>query len=180
MSRKLIYCSLISILLIITLLCLFIVSKPKKKSDAVKFKEEFEKYNDSSNVVLNIDESNPFVYRDEKEIEKILRKNTGMIYLGNPTDDDSRKVLKTILKLAKENDVNKIYYVNTKNVESKKIKNYINKDICIIFVIAGEETATFTNAEFSKMAIMGRSIPGEVKYYMQQTFNEYCDETCDD
>ena len=74
MSRKYLYYSLIATLLIIAILGALIVFS-KGKSDAAKFKEEYESLN-KTNLKLNIDSDNPFVYRTEKQINKILKNNT--------------------------------------------------------------------------------------------------------
>ena len=174
MSRKYLYYSLISVLIIVLILGLFIVLSNNGKSDAIKFKNEFESLN-KTNLKLSIDKDNPFVYRTEKQIEKILKNNTGMIYFGNPSDDDSRLVLKTILPLAKDNDVKKIFYLNVDDVNSKIINKYIDNDICVIFIISGEVIVSYTKEDFKD-----KNIRKEINYYMQQTFNDYCDETCND
>ncbi len=174
MSRKYLYYSLISILIIVSILGLFIVLSNKGKSDAVKFKEEYENYN-KSNLKVNIDKNNPFVYRDEKQIKKILKNNTGMIYLGTANDDNSRLVVNTILPLAKSNDVKKIFYLDTSKITDKSLKKYKDNNICVIFIISGEVIASYTKEEFKDS-----NTKKEINYYMQQTFNDYCDETCND
>ena len=179
MTHKKLYYFLIALLVFILLLGCFIAFCPKGKSDALKFKEEYEQYNDKY-LELNIDKDNPFVYRNEKEISKILKKNTGLVYFGNPKDENSRIALQTVLELAKTNDVKKIYYINVNDITYKKLKKYLMNDISIVFVIAGEEIASYKNDDFKTMSISGNNIKKEINYYMQQTFNDYCDETCND
>ena len=173
MSRKFLYYSLIAILLLIVILGVFFV-KTSSKSDAIKFKEEYEKYNDT-NLKLTISKNNPFVYRSEDKIIKILNNNTGMIFLGNAKSDEYRQVLKTIMPLADSNEVKKIFYLDIDKITDKKLKEYKNSNVCIIFVISGEVITTYTTDDFKD-----DNIKKEINYYMQQTFNDYCDETCDD
>lgn len=80
------------VLLLVVGVILFFVLKPEKQinvnADALKFKEEYEKLNDTyaygdvkySN--LNIDEANPFVYTSAEKIVETLENGTGIIYLG--------------------------------------------------------------------------------------------------
>ena len=173
MSRKYIYYSLIAILILVLIFGILFV-KSNKTSDAVKFKKEYEKYNDTK-LKLDIDKSNPFVYVDSSKAKKIINNNTAMIYLGTPNDDKSRNVVNIILPLAKENEVKKIYYVDTSNITDNSLKKYVDSKISVIFVISGEVIATYTYNEFNE-----DNIKKNINYYMQQTFNDYCDETCDD
>ena len=173
MSRKFLYYSLIAILILVVILGVFFV-KSSSKSDAIKFKEEYEKYN-NGNLKLTISKNNPFVYRTEDKIVKILNNNTGMIYLGNAKNDDYRNVLKTIMPLADSNEVKKIFYLDIDKINDKKLKEYKNNKICVIFVISGEVITTYTTDDFKD-----NNKKKEINYYMQQTFNDYCDETCDD
>lgn len=183
MTHKHLYYSLIGLLVFILLLGCFIAFYPKGKSDAgdaLKFKEEYEQYNSESIIKVELDKDNPFVYRNEKQIEKILKNNTGMIFVGNAKNEISRGTVNMLAELAKKTDASKIFYLDNTNITSKTIKEYIDKKDAIIFVIAGEVVAEYNEETLEKQSIMGRCIKCEIEFYMQQTFSDYCDETCND
>lgn len=82
------------ILLLALAVGMFLILKPeqvKKNNDsAIKFKEEYEKLNDTyaygdiKHSSLDIIEDNPFVYTSAKKIVDTLKNGTGIIYLGYP------------------------------------------------------------------------------------------------
>lgn len=92
-NKKIILLIILTLTLIILGLALYFGKGIKKdvKTDAIKFKEEYESYNNTKTsngknypkVTLN--DTNPFVYADAKKIVKTLENGTGIIYLGFPT-----------------------------------------------------------------------------------------------
>lgn len=108
-----ILCLLVSILSYITII--------NKGSDSVKFKKEYESLNgkvNSSNseyAKLDISSNNPMKYSDYDEIIDIIKTGTGIIYLGFPECPWCRAALPVLLDVAKQNEVETIYYLNIKN-----------------------------------------------------------------
>ncbi len=102
------------LLLIITVLG---VTGCNKNEDAIKFKEEYESFNNKSNNYfkyrnINIDEDNPFVFATDAEIvKKIENKETFIVYLGDPQCPWCRSIIEQAIKSAKDNKIDKIYYV---------------------------------------------------------------------
>lgn len=88
-----------------------------ESKDALKFKEEYESFNDKSNDYfsyreLNIDKDNPFVFSTDSEIvKKIENKESFIVYFGDPQCPWCRSVIEQAIKSAKENKIDKIYYV---------------------------------------------------------------------
>lgn len=88
-----------------------------KNNDAHKFKEEYESFNDKKNDYfeyrkLNIDEDNPFVFATDQEIvEKIENKESFIVYFGDPQCPWCRSIVEQVIKSAKANGIEKIYYV---------------------------------------------------------------------
>ena len=89
----------------------------KKNEDAIKFKEEYESFNDKSNDyfdyrALSIDEDNPFIFAtDEETVKMIENKETFIVYFGDPQCPWCRSIIEQAIKSAKKNGIDKIYYV---------------------------------------------------------------------
>ena len=109
--------SLKFIFLILIAIVLTACNKAGDTKDALKFKEEYEAYNDQSNDYfeyrnLSIDSSNPFIYSTDKEIvSKIENKESFIVYFGDPECPWCRSVIEEAIKIAKENNIDSIYYV---------------------------------------------------------------------
>ncbi len=98
-----------------------------KNSDAYKFKTEYESINGEKNGSgkeyrsLNITNDNPFIYSSAKEIsEKIDNKETFIVYFGFKECPWCRSVLEQLIKAAKDNNVETIYYVDVKDIRDVK------------------------------------------------------------
>ena len=93
-----------------------------EKSDAVKFKEEYEAVNgqkSGNNIIRTLDivEDNPFIYKNAQDIvEAINNDETFVVYFGFATCPWCRSVLPYLIKTAKENNIEKIYYVDVKEI----------------------------------------------------------------
>ena len=94
-------------------------------TDAMKFKEEYERLNGqtSGDVTireLNISETNPFIYSTAEEIvEKVNNKETFVVYFGFAKCPWCRSVLPSLIESAKANKVDKIYYVDVFSIRDK-------------------------------------------------------------
>ncbi len=111
--KKIIITLIIVIALIISLI--FIFNKP----DNLKFKNDFEKYND-----ITVPENNNVKYVNFDEVKTFLKEGTGILYLGYPECKKCRLAIPVLLKAAEENEIEEIYYFNTKDISDKKeLKN---------------------------------------------------------
>ena len=108
------------LLLFLLLIVVGIVGCSKKEEineDAIKFKEEYESFNNKSNDYfeyrnLSIDENNPFVISTDADIVKrIETKESFIVYFGDPQCPWCRSVIEQAIKSAKENGIDKIYSV---------------------------------------------------------------------
>ena len=92
------------------------------KSDASKFKEEYESLNgqtinDKTVRSITISEDNPFVYKEAKDIITMMdNKESFVVYFGFAKCPWCRSVLETLIKVAKDNGLDKIYYVDVLNI----------------------------------------------------------------
>lgn len=82
-------------------------------SDAKKFDREY-----------SIGEDNVFVYKNAKEVVDILKNGTGIVYMGFPECPWCQAYVKILNDSAKENGVDKIYYLNIKNDRENNSKEY--------------------------------------------------------
>lgn len=116
----------------------------KCNTNALKFKEEYEKYN----KVLKIDikDDNPMVKMNKNNIIKKIDSSNGILVLANPKDKDSRTLVKELLKVAKDYDCEIIYYYNIDDLKDNSIYNelqtkvgdYSLKNNIVIFYKKGE------------------------------------------
>lgn len=98
--------------------------------DALKFKEEYEALNDSS-VKMDISDDNPIKYVDFSSLEEVLTSKTGVIYLGFPSCPWCRNIIPVLFEVAKENDIDTIYYANPREIKDnhenyQKLKDILN------------------------------------------------------
>lgn len=115
--KKKILLSMVAIILLFGIATGCGKKEEKKNEDAIKFKEEYESFNNKSNDyfdyrTLNIDEDNSFVFiTDEELVKKIENKDTFIVYFGDPQCPWCRSVVEQATKSAKENGIDKIYYL---------------------------------------------------------------------
>lgn len=105
-NKKIILISSIVFILLITLLVLFLVFKKNKINknidvEKIKFAEEYKTTKD-----------NVFTYRTINEVNKILKTDTGLIFLGFPKCPWCRGYVPIINEVAKKEGLEKIYYFN--------------------------------------------------------------------
>lgn len=101
-----------------------------EETDAIKFKREYEEYNDKEydngepyfNVQLS--NKNHFKYVSEKDAVKFLKEGTGVIYFGFPQCPWCRSLVPYLEELATENNVKEILYLNIIDIrDSYKVEN---------------------------------------------------------
>ena len=117
-------------LLVLMILLLFLVSGCNKKSDALKFKEEYESLNGTKSSSgkkikkIKIDKDNPIKYSNYDEVLDVIKKGTGIIYLGFPECPWCRTALPVLLEAAKDYDIDTIYYINVTGTRDEyEVKN---------------------------------------------------------
>ena len=99
----------------------------KETTDELKFKKEYETLNNSKEYRdLSISEDNPFIYVTDKKIVRMINsKKTFYIYFGANWCPWCRSILPSLIEVAKENDIDKIYYVDITDIrdEYKSVGN---------------------------------------------------------
>ena len=117
---------LIGIILIIIVLGTFalpfiIVEKEEPKKDPDTEEKEEKKFVDE---YPKVGKDNVFVIKNIDEIIKILENGTGIVYLGFPECPWCQAYVTYLNDVAKENDVDKIYYFNILNDRKDNTKKY--------------------------------------------------------
>ena len=121
---------IISLLLVIV--SLFVVtsceSKKEPTKEALAFKEDYEKLNGKENKsgkvhrTVSIDEANPFVEVSAEDIvKKIANNETFYVYFGSTLCPWCRSTIESAIKVAKENNIETIYYVDIWDDEGNEI-----------------------------------------------------------
>ncbi len=95
------------------------IEKEQNVMDGINFKAEFENASQEKFQLL-IEKENPFKYLNEDNMEGVFQ-NTNIIFLGYPESNISRAVVKELLDLSKELEIEDIYYYNVLNNRSQYI-----------------------------------------------------------
>ena len=124
--KKKILLMLIAIVVIIGGVLVFNHFNTEKESnkDAIQFKEEYESLNGEVNEKnnkeyrnLSISKDNPFIYKEVDDIvEMINDQETFAVYFGFNSCPWCRSVLPTLIEVAKDTEIDKIYYVDVKEI----------------------------------------------------------------
>ena len=118
----------IILIMTLTLMLTGCSDKPVEKTDALKFKEEYEKNNGVKNEkynvttrTVNIPEDNPMIYATAEEIiKKIDNKETFVVYFGFSDCPWCRSVIEELIHVAQDLKVEKVYYVDVKELRDVK------------------------------------------------------------
>lgn len=102
------------LLIIPILFIILLVGCKKEETDAEKFAKEY----------TSVDEYNYFVYRDSKEIIKILENGTGVIYLGFPECPWCQAYVPMLNEVADIEGLEKIYYFNVLEDRKNNSEDY--------------------------------------------------------
>ena len=103
-------------IVILSILAIFMVEKciNEKENDAKKFAIEY----------AEVEKDNVFIYSDINEILNIMKNGTGVVYLGFPESKWCQKYVTILNEVAKENEIDKIYYYNIYNDIKNNTENY--------------------------------------------------------
>lgn len=121
------------LMVLVPILCVLLVGLSYMKinnnlknttEDSIRFKEEHESLNNKkiddnkSYLSIDIDSKNVVKYSNFDEIIDVIENKTGVIYLGFPECPWCRNMIPVLLKSAKKNNIDTIYYLNIKNERS--------------------------------------------------------------
>ena len=120
---------------VVTLVLLFVIvigltacNNKKEENYGLEFKNEYETLNGKLNKKgteyrkLSIDEDNPYVkVTPDKIVEMINNKETFYLYVGDAMCPWCRSVLEKSIEVAKQYDIDKIYYIEIWDDEGNEI-----------------------------------------------------------
>lgn len=122
-DKKLIIYSIVLAAVVIVLIILkIIMNNHNNLEDGIKFKTEYEAVNTS--IVMNIDKKNPIKYLTFEGVEDLFNSGTGVIYFGFPSCPWCRNIIPILFDVARENKVNKIYYLNPRELKNNDFDKY--------------------------------------------------------
>lgn len=121
--KKIIILRIVISLIIVLGLSILIVSS----NDQLKFKLSYEsinyyEYDNGKRIKVDIPYKNRIKYLDEKNIMKYLKEETGVFYFGYNTCPWCRNIVSILIDVVKENNVDKIYYIDTHNISLSNVK----------------------------------------------------------
>lgn len=109
-------------------LCAYAIINHKdiEETDAIKFKNEYESLNGVVNennekeyMKVEVDSENPIIYKSGQEILDVLENENAIVYFGFSSCPWCRNVVPILLEAAKENNLDKIYYVDILNMRDQ-------------------------------------------------------------
>ncbi len=72
----------------------------------------------------NINENNPFIYVNSKEVLELLDNKDGILFLGFSGDEWSREYVKYLYEVARDMNIDEIYYYDILKDRSEMTKNF--------------------------------------------------------
>jgi hypothetical protein len=98
---------------LVILLCFFCVGCGREKeTDALKFKKEYEAYNDEY-ISLDLASNNLIEYSSTDEVNDLIKSGTGVVYFGCAVDNLSRRVVDVLFSAVGSSNLEKIYYLDS-------------------------------------------------------------------
>ena len=120
-KKNIIIIVIVLVALIGTLFAIFLLNN----NDAIKFKKEYESLNntkregpDQTYHEVSIPKNNPMKYVSVKQATDIIKNKTGIIYFGGNWCPWCRNAIPVLIKSAKENELDKVYYVDMTTVRN--------------------------------------------------------------
>lgn len=122
MKKKIAVLSIILIIIIAFIIGIIYIKS--NSTDAAKFKKEYESLNGTKSKKngqkirsITIPKANPIIYKTADELVKMIEdKETFAVYFGFPDCPWCRSVLPTLLEVANDQNIEKLYYVDVKEI----------------------------------------------------------------
>ena len=124
-NQKTLICLITFLLLVALGIVVYILAIKKEPiTDGLKFKKEYESLNGKIEektkeeyIEVNVADDNLYVYKSDEEILDVFKKETALIYFGYASCPYCRNMISLLDDLAKENKLDKIYYVDISSIK---------------------------------------------------------------
>ena len=118
--KKRIIIAIVLAIVIVGSVFIFTGNNKNCNTNALEFKKEYEKYNNSL-VKISISDDNPMVKMNKSNIIKKIDSSSGILFFGNPKNNNSRTLIKELLKVAKDYDCEIIYYYDINDLKNNDV-----------------------------------------------------------
>ena len=166
------------------------VDIPEQKKDSIQIQEEYEELNNNTNYTqVSLGEENAFVYASLSNIEDLFNGKDGIIYIGTTASQAARKTISLLNEAVNTTSIEKIYYIDSKKMESElnilllKKLNIIKINPATIITVQGgnilKNYSLYHKYENDNLLSEEEkeSILGEYKNIIS-SFIDACDENC--
>ncbi len=167
---------------VVMMLCFLCLGCGKKEElgDSIRFKEEYEQYNEEY-ISLKISESNLIKYSTVEEVNQIIKEGTGVIYIGSPQDDLSRRVVDILFSVASNTGLEQIYYFDSLD-EINGLEDIQDLNIpLVLFVAEGDILSYHIGTIDGKVDLSEDEVVQLYNIYLDgihQVLGDACDERC--
>ncbi len=154
-------------------------NKTPISEDAKKFKDEYEKLNSKEDYLsVNIVKDNPMVYKTVDEIKEIMKNNTSVVLFGSISSNESRRIIETVIKSALDNNMGRIYYVETESIKDEELLELLQKEEFDLPALVGvKEGKIVSSYEYDLKSLENESLTEEEKTSLYKTLNKVIQET---
>lgn len=167
--------------IVLVLLCFFCLACGKEeKTDEGLFKEEYESYN-GQYIDLEISQNNLMKYSTVDEVNTLIQSGTGVVYIGKPDDDLSRKAVDVLIDVANNTDLETIYYLEELDGVVLGTEITEQKVPLVLFVLDGKITSYHVGTIDDKVDLSEDEVIQLYNIYMNgihEVLQDACDERC--
>ncbi len=150
-------------------------------NDNLKFKKEYEKLNDSL-YNITISEDNYIKYIDINEVLNIIKKGTGVIYIGNEHDNECRQMVNILFDAADSTDLKTINYY--KATELTELNEYVdNPQVPLVLFVYEGEIKSYKQGIGNNENLTPDEKDELFNIYLDgihEVLNDICEEECND
>ena len=131
------------IILVLLIVLLIVTGCKKEDTDALKFKREFEQYNDTLSKV-NIDEDNPFIITND--VYSLVENEKAFVVLyGNAKNEETRNIVEDVISVAKKSNLKKVYFVSVNEEDTIEFGGHKIENMPSLVSVIRKEVSLIVN-----------------------------------